>query len=79
MKTYSINTAEAIENFENAGIKHDHAKVIVETFAETQEELVTKDFLEQRLDSQSLRIRLWMITGVISTVGLLKALEYLGV
>ena len=55
MATYLVNTADAIESLVDTGMPQDQAKAVVQIFAETQEELVTKSDLslvEERLSSK---------------------------
>ena len=46
MPTYSINTAEAIEHLVESGMPATQAKAVVQTFAESQDQPVTKSDLE---------------------------------
>jgi hypothetical protein len=93
MATYAIDTAKAVESLIDSGMPEPQAKAVVATFAESQEQLVTKadirelkgqldgrlEGLEGKLDGLKSQVTLRALAVGFSMVALLKALEYLGV
>lgn len=80
MSTYTIDTAEAIKHLKQNGFEEQQAEAIVNTFARTQDDLVSKQDLDlaiERLrkdlsDQMSSQFK-WIIGTIIGVAGLLLA------
>ena len=80
MATYTIDTAEAIKHLKQNGFEEQQAEAIVNTFARTQDDLVSKQDLDlaiERLrkdlsDQMSSQFK-WIIGTIIGVAGLLLA------
>ena len=71
MTTYTIDTAAAIKRMAEAGLPHAQAEAIVETFAESNEALVTKTDLEAAIDKLEARLTVRIIGAQVATAALL--------
>lgn len=74
MTTYTIDTAAAIKRMAEAGLPREQAEAIVETFAESNDALVTKADLQAAVDSLEARLTVRIITAQVATATLLFVL-----
>ena len=74
MTTYTIDTAAAVKRMAAAGMPREQAEAIVETFAESNDALVTKADLQAAVDSLEARLTMRIITAQVATATLLFVL-----
>jgi len=80
MTTYTLDTAKTIASFTDSGMPEQQAKVVVEAIAESHEQLATKtdiELLRKDLESSDLKTRIWTISGLVTTIAVIKALDKL--
>jgi len=78
MATITFDTLELVDRLKSAGIPQEQAEAVVRVIAEAQETLVTRDYLDYRLDKAvapiltELAVTKWMmgvlLAGVLSLV-----------
>jgi hypothetical protein len=78
MTTVTFDTLQLVDKLKSAGIPQEQAEAVVRVIVEAQETLVTRDYLDNRLDKvlapiyTDLAVLKWMIgvllAGVISLV-----------
>ena len=74
MTTITFDTLELVDKLKAAGIPQERAEAVVPVIAETQDELVTKTYLDIKLSPilTDLAVLKWMmsllLTGVLSLV-----------
>jgi len=78
MTTITFDTLDLVDKLKSAGIPQEQAEAVVRVIADAQETLVTKDYLDNRLDKvlapihTDLVVLKWMmgvlLAGVLSLV-----------
>jgi len=78
MTTITFDTLQLVDKLKSAGIPQEQAEAVVRVIAEAQETLVTRDYLDNRLDKTlapiytDLAVLKWMmgvlLAGVVSLV-----------
>ena len=74
MTTYTIDTAAAIKRMAEAGLPREQAEAIVETFAQSQERLMSKAVLQSTVDKLEARLTVRIVTAQVVTATLLFVL-----
>ncbi len=72
MTTYTIDTAAAIKKLIGSGMPEQQAEAVVQTFAESQDEVATKGDIESLKNHLLFRIVLAQIAGAGLVFALIK-------
>lgn len=75
MASVTFDTLKFAKKLEASGIAQQQAEAIAEAFSEaTSQELVTRDYLDSRLEATKYDILKWMAGALIAQAGLVAAL-----
>ncbi len=72
MSTITFDTLQLVKELKIAGIPQDQAEAVVRVIAEAQETLVTRDYLDHKLEKElaplraDLRLSKWMMGVLIA-------------
>lgn len=80
MTTHTIDTAAAINNLIESGVEEKQARAIVNMFAESHEQVATKDdigLLSAEIETKFANQRVWFFSAIAVAVAVIKILDYL--
>jgi hypothetical protein len=76
MTTVTFDTHAAVERLMKQGVKKLHAEEFVKLLQESREvdfsNLVTKDYLDAKLNRTKYEVVIWLIACTIAIIGILK-------
>ena len=70
---YAIDTHASIQDLEQSGLPDKQAEAIVKLMSQQSEELVTKDYLDARLDAKIGELKVTLLATMIALTGIIIA------